>query len=67
MAVVHLLVHCRHAHRPALKDLVPFPERLDARHQQAIVLVAEADQLQKDLGFQLTAPHVGDVIDHQRL
>ena len=66
VAVVHQPVHRSHGHGAAGEDLVPFPERLVGGHQQGAALVAVADQLEQNGGFQLAAPHVGDVVDHQQ-
>jgi hypothetical protein len=64
--VVHQPVHRRHGHGPAGEDVVPLPERLVTGHQQGAALVAVADQLKQHRGLQLTAAHVGDVVDHQQ-
>ena len=66
VAMVHQPVHRGHGHGAAGEDLVPFPERLVGGHQQGAALIAVADQLEQHRGLQLTAPHVGDVVDHQQ-
>ena len=64
--MVHQPIHRRHGHRSAREDVVPFPERLIAGHQQGTALIAVADQLKEHRGLQFAAAHVGDVVDHQQ-